>query len=397
MNRAQRRLQNKRIGKMKLINFAIEGNFNGEWSDHLSEKPLSDKKFKKLLKEYKFDMHKFLVHKDNQMKKHNLSWKDHWVDIELFKVISYFMEMQKFRNKISLEQVFQILEMFISKLDPINSRVFLMHIIVGFDFLLPELLEKLDKIKSAVLDAKDYEEDEYYEREELYFAILKSEHLVNAIPMNWIARMKIHKEQIKKIVNAPKVSHFEEEDDFNAYYDDKDYVEVYRGFIVSNEDRVRKLDSIKMFPSNDSAVEQMSDDCKSFFKHSQHAGRGTSYTFDKKTALCFAFRTMNHFRRFAVKENDFRAMRACVAKYRVRKDDIFAYSDYRYEREVLVKSNDEIEAPVSLMHYEFFSNGEGDFSNTGMLFEPKFRKSAVEQKEDYAKLYKNTKIERVFN
>ena len=117
MNRAQRRLQNKRIGKMKLINFAIDGNFNGEWSDHLSEKPLSDKKFKKLLKEYKFDMHKFLVHKDNQMKKHNLSWKDHWVDIELFKVISYFMEMQKFRNKISLEQVFQILEMFISKLD----------------------------------------------------------------------------------------------------------------------------------------------------------------------------------------------------------------------------------------------------------------------------------------
>ena len=132
MNRAQRRLQNKRIGKMKLINFAIDGNFNGEWSDHLSEKPLSDKKFKKLLKEYKFDMHKFLVHKDNQMKKHNLSWKDHWVDIELFKVISYFMEMQKFRNKISLEQVFQILEMFISKLDPINSRVFLMHIHCGF-------------------------------------------------------------------------------------------------------------------------------------------------------------------------------------------------------------------------------------------------------------------------
>ena len=139
----------------------------------------------------------------------------------------------------------------------------------------------------------------------------------------------------------------------------------------------------------------MSDDCRSFFHFSQHAGRGVSYTFDKKTALCFAFRTMKHFRRFALEDGH--SMRACVAKYRVRKQDIFAYTDYRYEREILVKSNLELEAPVSLMHYEFFSNGEGEYNDTGMLFAPKFRKSAVEQKEDYAKLYKNTKIERVFN
>ena len=396
MNREQRRRLKKRVQKIRLFDYDHNlEQLDLEWKDIPKNRQIPALKFKRLLKEYKFDIHKFLQNGNKMMLKHNCSYDEHWLDENIYNCLHFYLELQKFRNRLSFEQILQIVSIFANKLDPISARVFVVHSLVMFDFLKPNQVEMLDKIKKEVLSRKDYDEDEFYEREELYKAFIQNKELQNLPPsLSYIERMNEQKKVVAKIKSSNLESSFDNEDDFDAYYDDKPYVVVYRGFAVHEGECIRKLAAIEQSPKNENILDEMSNEVKDFYNQSQYAGRGVSYTFDKNIALTFAFRTMNEMRFLA--PHDIK-LRACVAEYVVKKEDIFAYCNGRSEREIIVNSVDEFDVPVALANYEFFTNEDGEFDKTGMLSQPQFRKSAYEDYDDYAKHFKNTKIERVFN
>ena len=396
LNRKQRRNLQKKRSKVRLCDYGIDfKNYQTEWKDVSTSSAQSSNKFKKLFKEYKFDIHKMLQDEDLKMKRHNISYEDMWLDREVYKSLSFFLEILKFKNRLSFDQIIEILSLFASRLNPITARCYFMSCITKFDFLTHKHQEKLDAIKVAILDRKDYDEDEFYERNELYTAFVTNEELVNINSnTSFVDKAKQMIAVCKKLRNSAIKSDFEVQEDFDAYYDDNEYVEVYRGFAIVGDEKIRKIDEFKRHECNDKILDESSSHQLDFYKKSQHAGRGVSYSFDKKVALAFAFRTMKAMRYVTPSDE---IIRACVGKYHIQKKDIFAYTDTRSEREVLVKSNDYLESHTFLDHYEFFSNEVGAYNKTGMIDEPVFRKSSVVSVEEYSKIYEDTKIDKVFN
>jgi len=397
MNRKQRRLLKKKRSKVRLCDYGIDfATYQKEWRDVSASSSQSSNAFKKLFKEYKFDIHKMIQNEDLKMKRHNISYEDMWLDKEVYKSLTFFLEILKFKNRLSFDQIIEILSFFASRLNPITARCYFMSCITKFDFLTLNHQEKLDAIKIAILDRKDYDEDEFYERNELYTAFVTNEELVNLPPNTSFADKAKHMTEVcKELRKLTLESEFQVQEDFDAYYDDKEYVEVYRGFAVVGDEKIRKLDEFKLHERNDKILDDCDSNQLQFYKNSQHTGRGVSYSFDKKVALAFAFRTMKAMRPAMVNVDE--NIRACVGKFHILKKDIFAYTDNRSEREILVKSCDYLESPTVLHHYEFFSNEVGEFNKTGMKDEPVFRKRDLVSNEEYSKIYADTKIDKVFN
>jgi hypothetical protein len=396
MNREQRRRLKKRNQKIRFIDYDLSNYGNGkEWRDISNSSEINAKKFKRLFKEYKFDLHKQFAHFDNRMKKHNVDYESAWIDKEIYIMLHCFLEMQKFRNRLSYEQVFEIFEMLLLKVSPINKRVLYMHCSVCFDFLSVPLQQKLSEIKIAILDSKDYEEDEFYERYELYKAFINDEELVDNANLEIEFAEKIEKQKkiVKRILNSQIKSVFESESDFDAYYNDDDFVEVYRGFSVVGDDKVRMLDEYKRHERNALILKEKDDEQLFYYNLAQYTGRGVSYSFDKNVALAFAFRSMDALRHCSRDKR----VRACVGKFKVHKKDIFAFDNSRSEREIVVRSFDELVSPTFLLHYEFFTNESGEYNETGLYKKPNFRQQHLQSLEEYAKVYENTKIDKVFN
>jgi len=81
MNREQRRRLKKRVQKIRLFDYDHNlEQLDLEWKDIPKNRQIPALKFKRLLKEYKFDIHKFLQNGNKMMLKHNCSYDEHWLD-----------------------------------------------------------------------------------------------------------------------------------------------------------------------------------------------------------------------------------------------------------------------------------------------------------------------------
>ncbi|MBT5924136.1 hypothetical protein HOH30_00245 [Candidatus Woesearchaeota archaeon] len=336
------------------------------------------------------------------MKNANLCYNEVWGTKDNFMVLNFFLEMQKFRNRLTFPQVIEILELFLSKLNPISQKVLYMKISVLFDFVDTDNQRLLDKVRVAIVDVQDYTDDEFYERVEFYKSLFKMAE--ETLPSNqnspngWLDRMKNLTECVAELRNKTFLESAFEDEDFEKFYDDEDYIVAYRGFCCEGNHRIRLGDAVKQEKDKDFDYEVLPDEYKEQLSEYQNMGKGVSYSLDKNVALTFAFRSRNKLLTLAPEGTN---VRAVVGKYLIKKKDIFAYANGRSEREIVVISNSENTIKTSsfpsLKHYEFFTNTDGHFDKTGMDCEPQFRNKENESMYDYAKKYKDTKIERVLN
>ena len=405
MNRSARRRMKKQMSSIGLINFPVNNSFEGNhWEDVNPINAIPKIKFKKLLKNYKGDLHKDLIHTDKKMKQNNLSYEDVWGCKDNYLVANYFIEIQKFTNLLTFPQVIEILELFVSKLTPIYKKVFYVQITTLFDFVNLDNDKLLEKLRLSIVEVKDYTEDEFYEKKEFFQTLMESIVDKGMSEMDWVERMKLMKGCVEEIKDKPFLNSAFEDEDFEKFYDDKDYIIAYRGFACENDVSIRLGDAIKKKEPEE--FETLGEDYQKRLNGFQHMGKGISYSLDKNVALTFAFRNRNHLIRLAPEGTEIRAV---VGKYFIRKDDIFSYTNNRSEREIIVTSNNSktlnfaIDDPENnigfpyLQNYEFFSDTKGAIDKTGMHKEPVFRNGNTQSVNDYSKIYKDTKIERVLN
>jgi len=405
MNRSARRRMKKGMSSIGLINFPVNNSFEGtHWEDVNPINAIPKKKFKKLIKNYKGDLHKDLLHTDKKMKQNNLSYEDVWGCKDAFLVANYFIEIQKFQNLLTFPQVIEILELFVSKLTPLYKKVFYVQITTLFDFVSLDNDKLLEKLRLSIVEVKDYTEDEFYEKKEFFIALMEMVVEKQMFGLEWVERMKHMKEFVKEIKDKPFLNSAFEDEDFENFYDDKDYIVAYRGFACENDVSIRLGDAIKKKEPEE--FDTLGADYQKRLNGFQHMGKGVSYSLDKNVALTFAFRNRNHLLRIAPEKTKIRAV---VGKYFIRKEDIFSYTNNRSEREIIVTSNNSktltfaIDDPENnigfpyLANYEFFTDTNGAIDKTGMSKEPVFRNRNTQSVSEYSKIYEDTKIERVLN
>ena len=123
---------------------------------------------------------------------------------------------------------------------------------------------------------------------------------------------------------------------------DNEYVILYRGFIVSNDDDIRITRSLP-----DNYVDEKNGWTKKDLIPIQNAGRGLSYTFCKKTAYSLTMLTNSKMRNYFQKWGKSKIV---IGQYIVPTSKIFSYTNRRSEREVITSD-------AYLKHYEFVSRG----------------------------------------
>ena len=225
MNREQRRKMQRKMTKIGLFNFPVQTEHR-EWCNVPDNKSIPNNKFKKLLKNYRGDLHKDLIRNEQKMKNANLCYNEVWGTKDNFMVLNFFLEMQKFRNRLTFPQVIEILELFLSKLNPISQKVLYMKISVLFDFVDTDNQRLLDKVRVAIVDVQDYTDDEFYERVEFYKSLFKMAE--ETLPSNqnspngWLDRMKNLTECVAELRNKTFLESAFEDEDFEKFYDDED-------------------------------------------------------------------------------------------------------------------------------------------------------------------------------
>jgi len=354
----------------------------------------NEKVFKKLLKQYRGDLYQYFSKKDKEIKKSKglLSHNKHWGDKGVFKCIIYKLEIIKFANVLSHNQVIQILELMISQLNPVDKKVFFLDVVQEFDYVDIENHTTLDRMKKEIVNDADYTDDEFYERneyiEKIWYEGLPTDAIENE---NRFDKLQRQEDAISKVKNNPIESKFEDED-FEKFYDESDYIVAYRGFVSAKDRKIRVLDL-----HTEEEKEQFTPDFIQYLKRSQGLGRGISFSLDKHTAMAFAFRSLNFITHNSndeeVKDNGYRAV---VGQYLIKKTDIFAYNNNRTEREVLLISNDPKDCDPVLLHYEFLTNTSFQFDKSGLDSQPSFRDKNIDA-DLYAKQFKDTKINKIFN
>jgi len=354
----------------RLINYKnIDNHPNGEWRN--IPQNISDKKFSKLLKQYKGDIYQYFKQFGAQEVR-----KD-WTDFELFKIAVLFVELQKFQNALPHSQCIEVFELLMSKLSPIDRKILFCTFFSKLDFVNHINQNKLDEIKSLLIECSDYDDDDFYERNKLFKFVL----------------LNIGKFAIDEIMsNTDELPSVYAEGDEEIINDDSDYVTAYRGFVVCDDEkiRIRDLDWMQDEP----------DEIKEIFHKSQNVGRGVSFTLDKYTALTFACRFKNEMKgRYSNDKGEYpKSVRCAVGKYSIKKKDIFVYDNSRKEREILLVSSDLIQCNPILEKYEFFTDADGDMSLQNYphkINEPIFKPSDQSVSE-YVKSYEDTKIAKVF-
>ncbi len=123
---------------------------------------------------------------------------------------------------------------------------------------------------------------------------------------------------------------------------DNEYLILYRGFIVSNDDDIRITRSLP-----DNYVDEKNGWTKKDLIPIQNSGRGLSYTFCKKTAYSLTMLTNSKMRYYFQKWGKSKVV---IGQYIVPTSKIFSYTNRRSEREVITSD-------AFLKHYEFVSRG----------------------------------------
>jgi hypothetical protein len=352
----------------RLINYVNDNNHQ-EWMNPnpANNNFIKPKKFKKLLNQYRGDIHQ-LIKKTKLCNIPNMNLNDFFIDSEIMLILTFKDELKKFRNILPLKQCVEILELLASKLEPINQKIYVSKMICEFDFVDYETLLEIDKLKKEVDENANYSNEEYYARLSMFdeYVDVSNNILENQYdhtPEHYLPAVARACKEIKEKSNP---SYTFDSDDYKKLTDEKEYVVVYRGFTAVEDTPIRFEDN----------------------KLVQTHGNGVSYSFDKHVALAFAMRSAK-----IIKRNRDKKCRAVVGKYRIHKDDIFAYVNEKSEREIILKSRNTF-AP--LYHYEFFTDDALNCNKRMKSSVVPFRTHNISV-DEYADSFADTKIASVFN
>lgn len=316
--------------------------------------------FKQLKRQWVDDINNSIQQLRYQNQIDNVDYDKHYGSYQNWLQIYLWLEILKFQNQLSLNQVLQLAEHTFDYLEPIHQKILFVKLNVYFDFIDHDSHRRLDKMKKHLINNADYTEHEFQVKYKWTHRFIKADDIWGNSSQEELQR------KANWIENNKSFDLDKSEKEDLEYIKNNDLITAYRGFLVKDNDTVRVLDKQSVLDHGNSKEERFYG---SLYYYLQNEGFGISYTLDKFVALYFAFHAERSLQKIN-KHHD--KVRCCVGQYQIRTSDIFTYTDARHEREITLRQYErktKTDVMPFIQRYEFFTNGEGKFDRTGGYYQ----------------------------
>jgi len=315
--------------------------------------------FKQLKRQWSDDIKNQIIAIEKTNEYYSIDYKKHYKSRQCWITIFLWLEIIKFQNRLTLNQVVQLIEIAFDYLEPIYQKILYVRIVTMFDWVDEDGHNRQDKVKQHLLKTSNYSEHEFH------------------LSYNWLQTFTKNKDLWGKgskreelsnkaewVLNNPTIDLSKVEEEDLKLIESNDYITAYRGYLLPEKRRARMFNKQEVEDLNKKSSEDIS------YLYYLPSTVGVSFTLDKFIAHYFAFYS-EYGLASAYKEQGHR-VRAVVGKYKIRTSDIFTYTNARHEREILLRQharNTKNDCRVFLTRYEFFTNLDGKFGRSGGYYQ----------------------------